>query len=391
MALHVRDHRRTQPAPGPLDRALGLHSEVRAGEGARALLMPLNVFLILVAYYVIKTEREPLILNTQVPASSWFASRVDRMRLIVGVSLFLVFAGAVWVPLDAIGFVLVHLGLIAVRLALAAALVSRNRQLSEATPRVMRSLVVGLLLGAVLAAPAAGQPAEQAPARVGDGRRTLSRLPANLARGALGVFHADNARSALVAATASGFGAAIDDPLAEALRDPNHEFGRTLEDAATPGVVGAFVAATFVAGRVAEGPRFRAASYDVFDAWLVTLGHTEALKRAIRRERPNGEDDRSMPSGHTSSAFAVASVVERHYGWKGGVAAYAVASAVAVSRIQHDKHWLSDVMTGGAIGYLVGRTVVRLNGGAANGRIREVQLAPLAGRGRRGFVTRVSF
>ena len=104
---------------GPLDRLLGLFSEVQPGEGARALLMLVNVFLILVSYYVIKTVREPLILGTEVPgflqalgihgaaevktfaaagqalvlmvfvpAYSWFASRVSRMKLIVGVTLF---------------------------------------------------------------------------------------------------------------------------------------------------------------------------------------------------------------------------------------------------------------------------------------------------------------
>jgi len=107
--------------PGLLDRLLGLFSEVRPGEGARALLMLANVFLILVAYYVIKTVREPLILNTDVPgflralgikgpaevkayaaagqalvlmafvpAYGWFASRVPRMKLIVGVTVFFV-------------------------------------------------------------------------------------------------------------------------------------------------------------------------------------------------------------------------------------------------------------------------------------------------------------
>jgi AAA family ATP:ADP antiporter len=112
---------RTQERPRLLDRLLGLFSEVHPGEGARALIMLVNVFLILVSYYVIKTVREPLILNSEVPgflqalgihdtaevktfaaagqalvlmafvpAYSWFASRVDRMRLIVGVTLFFV-------------------------------------------------------------------------------------------------------------------------------------------------------------------------------------------------------------------------------------------------------------------------------------------------------------
>jgi len=62
---------------GPLDRFLGLFSEVHPGEGGRAVLMLVNVFLILVSYYVIKTVREPLILGTEVPASS---KRSDQGR-----------------------------------------------------------------------------------------------------------------------------------------------------------------------------------------------------------------------------------------------------------------------------------------------------------------------
>lgn len=124
---------------GRLDRLLAAFSEVRAGEGARALLMLANIFLILVSYYIIKTIREPLILNTEVPeflqalgirgpaevktyaaagqalvlmlfvpAYSWFASRVDRMRLIVGVTSFFIanivaFALAVTVGVPFVG------------------------------------------------------------------------------------------------------------------------------------------------------------------------------------------------------------------------------------------------------------------------------------------------
>ena len=45
-----------------LDRALSLFTDIRAGEGATAVLMLLNIFLLLVCYSVIKTVREPLIL-----------------------------------------------------------------------------------------------------------------------------------------------------------------------------------------------------------------------------------------------------------------------------------------------------------------------------------------
>ena len=50
------------PTRRPLDRALSLFTDVRDGEGALALMMLLNVFLLLICYSVIKTVREPLIL-----------------------------------------------------------------------------------------------------------------------------------------------------------------------------------------------------------------------------------------------------------------------------------------------------------------------------------------
>ena len=103
-------------APGPagggqrsaLERALSVFTEVRRGEGATALALALNIFLILTAYYLIKPVREALILSVPggaelksyaaagqallllvlVPAYGWLASRVPRMRLIDSVTLF---------------------------------------------------------------------------------------------------------------------------------------------------------------------------------------------------------------------------------------------------------------------------------------------------------------
>jgi AAA family ATP:ADP antiporter len=92
-----------------LDRSLSLFTDVRAGEGATAVLMLLNIFLLLICYSVIKTVREPLILLGGgaevrsyaaagqalvlmgfVPLYSWFASRVDRVKLLVGVTSFFI-------------------------------------------------------------------------------------------------------------------------------------------------------------------------------------------------------------------------------------------------------------------------------------------------------------
>jgi len=95
---------------GPLERFLSLFADVRPGEGTTALLLTLNVFLLLVSYYLLKVVREPLILLggafglkgatlkaaaaaaqallllVVVPAYGLLANRVNRVRLITTVS-----------------------------------------------------------------------------------------------------------------------------------------------------------------------------------------------------------------------------------------------------------------------------------------------------------------
>jgi len=82
---------------------------------------------------------------------------------------------------------------------------------------------------------------------------------------------------------------------------------------------------------------------------------TVALKYIIGRERPNGNDKHSMPSGHTSHSFTVAAVANELYGNKIGTAAYLVAGLVAISRINDNKHYLSDVIVGAGLGTVIGR------------------------------------
>jgi membrane-associated phospholipid phosphatase len=91
---------------------------------------------------------------------------------------------------------------------------------------------------------------------------------------------------------------------------------------------------------------------------------TEALKYSLQRPRPDRGDRLSLPSGHTSTAFSLATVAERHYGWKVGVPAYAAAVFIGYSRIESNRHYLSDVLAGATLGVIVSRTVTRLNGGA---------------------------
>lgn len=98
----------SKTSPALVRRALSVVTEVRDGEVGTALLLTLNVFLLLTAYYVIKPVREALILELEsgaeyksygsaaiavlllfvVPLYARFANRVARNRLVVGVTLF---------------------------------------------------------------------------------------------------------------------------------------------------------------------------------------------------------------------------------------------------------------------------------------------------------------
>jgi len=68
----------------------------------------------------------------------------------------------------------------------------------------------------------------------------------------------------------------------------------------------------------------------------------------------------SFPSGHATLAFAVSSAMANYLNniyWKIGW--YSIATLVGTARIYHDKHWLSDVVIGSAIGYFIGDYVSR--------------------------------
>jgi membrane-associated phospholipid phosphatase len=83
----------------------------------------------------------------------------------------------------------------------------------------------------------------------------------------------------------------------------------------------------------------------------------QGIKLMTRRERPDESNNHSFPSGHTASAFASATVLERHFGWKVGVPAYGFATYVAMARMSANKHHMSDVIMGAAMGLASARAV----------------------------------
>jgi membrane-associated phospholipid phosphatase len=113
---------------------------------------------------------------------------------------------------------------------------------------------------------------------------------------------------------------------------------------------------TYGMGRALQKPCVARLGADLVQVQVMSEALVFALKEATRRRRPDGSDF-SFPSGHTTTAFASATVLQQHFGWKVGVPAYAVATYVAASRVQMKRHYLSDVAFGAALGIAAGRTI----------------------------------
>jgi membrane-associated phospholipid phosphatase len=96
---------------------------------------------------------------------------------------------------------------------------------------------------------------------------------------------------------------------------------------------------------------------DIVRAQLVSQVMVQALKHTIRRERPDGSNSAAFPSGHSASAFATATVLHRHYGWKVGAPAYALGGYIALARMAWNRHHATDVVIGAGFGIASARTV----------------------------------
>lgn len=85
-------------------------------------------------------------------------------------------------------------------------------------------------------------------------------------------------------------------------------------------------------------------------AGVSSVGITFLLKEVIDKERPDMSDRKSFPSMHTAVSFTGAAFIQKRYGWKWGIPAYAAASFVGWSRVYGKKHDWWDVAAGASMG-----------------------------------------
>lgn len=194
---------------------------------------------------------------------------------------------------------------------------------------------------------------------------------------------------------AAGFAAAtvalfpLDRHFAEELQSPAAQSNRTLDHTATrlekltsPGAY-YFGGGLYLLGRAAGWERVSDLGLHATESVVLAEGIGFVLKRAIGRARPyvsntadprdfsigtgfGTGDRRSFPSGHTYTAFALASAVtsETREWWPGSTwfvapLMYGGATAVGLSRMYHNMHWASDIILGAAVGTFSGLKLVR--------------------------------
>lgn len=132
---------------------------------------------------------------------------------------------------------------------------------------------------------------------------------------------------------------------------------------------GGVAAGFYLIGRVSNNRRARETGLLAAEALIDSGIVTKVLKFTTQRPRPNFDAGRgrffkggdSFPSGHASSAWAVATIVAYEYQDRPLIryGAFAAATAVSLSRYAGRKHFLSDVLVGSAVGFGIGRFVYR--------------------------------
>ena len=115
--------------------------------------------------------------------------------------------------------------------------------------------------------------------------------------------------------------------------------------------------ATYGVGKAFGNNQVAFVGRDLVRAQVVSQVMVQALKVTVRRDRPDHSNNMSFPSGHSASAFATATVLQRYYGWKAGLPAYAVSSYVALARMSWNRHHATDVVMGAGFGIAAARTV----------------------------------
>lgn len=139
------------------------------------------------------------------------------------------------------------------------------------------------------------------------------------------------------------------------------------------------VAAAGITGAIIKDDRLKRASLLTCKSLAISSLTVNALKHTVGRDRPSSNDSlatpykfwgikesgshKSFPSGHTITAFSIASMFAIEYSDKPVVPiiAYTVAATAPLARMIGHRHWSSDVFISAAMGYGISHLIYKLN------------------------------
>jgi membrane-associated phospholipid phosphatase len=139
-------------------------------------------------------------------------------------------------------------------------------------------------------------------------------------------------------------------------RGLNEFWDETFDVVGNPGTHFALAAVGYAVTFAADDVKGHETSKTLFNALAINGLTTVALKLSANTESDNGKDF-AFPSGHTSSSFAMATVLDDAYGPWVGVPMYGLAAMVGYQRVESRDHDFSDVLFGAALGLVVGKSV----------------------------------
>jgi membrane-associated phospholipid phosphatase len=134
--------------------------------------------------------------------------------------------------------------------------------------------------------------------------------------------------------------------------------------------------AFYLYGHLAEDTKVTRTALLSLESFVVAGMFVQAIKVTGGRHRPNTNDkyntwdgpsssldNLSFPSGHSQTAFSIATVIATEYSASNIVPpiAYGIATLAALSRVHDNAHWASDAFVGSAIGYLTAKAITSLH------------------------------
>ncbi len=163
--------------------------------------------------------------------------------------------------------------------------------------------------------------------------------------------------------------------------------------------------AFYLYGHLHDDSKARTTSLLAVESLAISAVFTEVIKATTQRDRPNSGaspyrwegpnfnlKNVSFCSGHTVTAFSIATVFAEQYKDSHYVPAFAygLATLAGLSRIYDNKHWTSDVFFGAALGYFIGKSVVSFHRNTTPNKM-NIQISPDIRSGFNGITVQYTF